>query len=682
MAHIDAGKTTTTERILYYTHKIHKLGEVHDGSAEMDWMEQEKERGITITSAATTCFWKWENQDYRINIIDTPGHVDFTIEVERSIRVLDGAVAVFDVGNGVEPQSETVWRQADRYHVPRIVFMNKMDKVGANFHESVKSILDKLQSKAVPVQLPMGAEERFEGIIDLVHCKELIWDNTQLGAVYETRDIRDEYKEEVDTYRGELIEALADFDDELADAYLDGKEISEELIHKAIRTATLAGTFYPVFCGSALKNIGVQPLLDAIIRYFPAPNDIEEVQGLHPKTHDPLMRKRVDDESFAALAFKIMTDAHVEKLTFFRVYSGSIKAGSQVYNINKGKKERIAKILLMHANKREEITEAYSGDIVCGVGLKFTSTGDTLCDSSNPILLETIKFPEPVISIAIEPASKADEEKLTLALKRLSDEDPTFRIREDEETGQTILSGMGELHLEVLIERMKREFKVEAQVGKPMVSYRESLGKSTRIEGTFERQIQGKGQFGHVILELEPMERGAGYVFENRISSEVIPEAYHQAIEEGIRSAAEYGGLGGYPVIDLKVRLVGGSYHEVDSNETSFRIAASQALREGLKQADPILLEPVMKLEIITPEEYTGNIIGDLNARRGKVRGMTDQKGAQIIKGECPFRELFGYATDLRSLSEGRATYTMQFSHYESVPKNQLEKILGKGWES
>ncbi|MDI3533703.1 MAG: elongation factor [Thermosediminibacterales bacterium] len=671
MAHIDAGKTTTTERILFYTGKVHKMGEVHDGAAVMDWMEQEQERGITITSAATTCFWK----GHRINIIDTPGHVDFTVEVERSLRVLDGSVAVFCAKGGVEPQSETVWRQADKYRVPRIAYVNKMDIMGADFFNVVKMIKERLGANPIPIQLPIGSEDSFKGIIDLIKNKAIYYLD-DLGTRSSENDIPDNMKQIAAEYREKLIEAVADQDDELMLKYLEGEEITEDEIRKVLRKATLSVKMVPVLCGSSYKNKGVQLLLDAVCDYLPSPLDIPPVKGIMPDLGEEDQREASDDAPFSALAFKIMTDPYVGKLTFFRVYSGVLKSGSYVYNSTKNKKERIGRILLMHANHREETDEVCTGDIAAAVGLKETTTGDTLCDDKNPIILESMKFPEPVISVAIEPKTKADQEKMGISLQKLSEEDPTFKTHIDNETGQTIISGMGELHLEIIVDRLLREFKVSANVGKPQVAYKETIRKKVKTEGKFVRQSGGRGQYGHVIMEIEPLSPGEGFKFENKIVGGTIPKEYIPAVEAGIKEAMENGTLAGYPVIDVKATLFDGSYHEVDSSEMAFKIAASIAFKEGMKKANPVLLEPVMKVEVVVPEEFMGDVMGDINSRRGRIEGIEPRAGAQVIRAYVPLAEMFGYATDLRSKTQGRGTYTMQFSHYEETPKNITEKII------
>ena len=674
MAHIDAGKTTTTERILYYTGINYKIGEVHEGTATMDWMVQEQERGITITSAATTCLWR----DHRVNIIDTPGHVDFTIEVERSLRVLDGAVGVFCSVGGVEPQTETVWRQADKYQVPRIAFVNKMDRLGADFFRVVQMIKDRLGARAVPLQLPIGAEDKFIGVIDLVRMKAIVWEDESLGAKFRDEAIPEELASAAAEYREKLIEAAADSDETIMEKYLEGHEISETELTKAIRSATLAIKIIPVLCGSAFRNKGVQPLLDAVIEYLPSPLDIPPVKGIDPDTQAPDERPAKDDAPFSALAFKIMTDPFVGTLSFFRVYSGSLSAGASVYNSTKGKRERIGRLLKMHANKREEIKEVYAGDIAAGVGLRTATTGDTLCDENDPIILESIEFPEPVISIAIEPKSKADQEKLGLSLQKLAAEDPSFRVRTDEETGQTIISGMGELHLEIIVDRLLREFNVGANVGKPQVAYKETVRKAVEQQGKFIRQTGGRGQYGDVWIKLEPQQPGAGFEFVDAIKGGSIPREYIPAVEKGVKEATENGALAGYPMVDVKVTLFDGSYHDVDSSEIAFKIAGSMAFKEAARKASPVLLEPIMSVEVVVPEDFMGDVIGDLNSRRGKVLGMDTRPAAQAIDARVPLAQMFGYATDLRSMTQGRATYTMQFSHYEPVPANGAEGIIAK----
>ncbi|GAB6158636.1 elongation factor G [Desulfotomaculum varum] len=674
MAHIDAGKTTTTERILFYTGKVHKIGEVHDGAATMDWMVQEQERGITITSAATTAQWK----NHRINIIDTPGHVDFTVEVERSLRVLDGAVAVFCSVGGVEPQSETVWRQADKYGVPRIAYINKMDRVGADFFNGVNMIKDRLGANPVPIQLPIGSEDQFRGIVDLVTNKAIIYVD-DLGTKSEETEIPADMADLVAEYREKLLEAVAEFDEELMVKYLEGEELSEEEIKLAIRKATLAVKITPVLCGSSFKNKGVQPLLDAIVDYLPAPTDVPAIQGINPDTGAADQRISSDSEPFAALAFKIMSDPYVGKLTYFRVYSGVLNAGSYVYNTTKGRKERIGRILQMHANHREEIPQVFAGDIAAAVGLKDTTTGDTLCDEKHPIILESMEFPDPVISVAIEPKTKADQDKMGVALTKLSEEDPTFKVSTNEETGQTIISGMGELHLEIIVDRLMREFKVQANVGRPQVAYKETIRKAVKAEGKFVRQSGGKGQYGHVWIELEPMEPGGpGYEFVNKIVGGVVPKEYIPAVDAGIREAMENGILAGYPMVDIRATIYDGSYHEVDSSEMAFKIAGSMAFKNGAEKANPVLLEPIFKVEVVVPEEYMGDVIGDLNSRRGRIEEMGQRGNARVVTAYVPLAEMFGYATDLRSKTQGRGTYTMQHDHYEEVPKNIAEGIIAK----
>jgi elongation factor G len=680
MAHIDAGKTTTTERILYYTGKNYKIGEVHEGAATMDWMEQEQERGITITSAATTCFWVRNGTQYRINIIDTPGHVDFTVEVERSLRVLDGAVTLLDSVAGVEPQTETVWRQADRYGVPRIIFANKMDRVGADFDRCLAMIRDRLTKKAYPLQLPVGSGEMFTGHIDVLRRVEFIFDDETLGKTFTEMPVPEAYRERVEAARHEVIEAAVEHDEELLEKYLGGAELSFEEIQRAIRKATTSGSIVPVLCGASFKNKGVQALLDAVIDYLPSPEDIPPIKGhlpLHDDTH--VERCASDNEPFSALAFKIATDPYVGRLTFFRVYSGSLKSGSYVYNSTKDKRERVARLLQMHANKRDEIEEVLAGDIGAAIGLKDTRTGDTLSDEDKPIILEAMKFPNPVIDVAIEPKTKADQDKLAIALQKLQEEDPTFRVRSDAETGQTIIAGMGELHLEILVDRMKREFKVEANVGKPQVAFRETIRKKVKdVEGKFIRQSGGKGQYGHVVIDVEPAEPGAGFVFEDKIVGGVIPKEFIKPVEAGIREALENGVLAGYPMVDVKATLTFGSYHDVDSSEMAFKIAGSMAIKEGARQAGAILLEPVMEVEVVTPSDFLGDVIGDLSSRRGKIGGMTQRGEAQVVAADVPLAEMFGYSTTLRSMTQGRAVYTMQFDHYEEVPKNIAEQIITK----
>jgi elongation factor G len=671
MAHIDAGKTTTTERILFYTGRVHKIGETHEGAATMDWMEQEQERGITITSAATTA--QWDN--HRINIIDTPGHVDFTVEVERSLRVLDGSVAVFCAKGGVEPQSETVWRQADKYHVPRMAYINKMDITGADFYNVLDMMKERLHANAVPIQLPIGKEDNFSGIIDLIEMNARIY-RDDLGKEIEITDIPEDMKELAEEYRISLLESIADEDEELMMKYLEGEEISIQEMKDAIRKATVSVKIIPVVCGSSYKNKGVQPLLDAVVAFMPSPLDIPPIKGVIPDSEKEEERHADDSEPFSALAFKIMSDPYVGKLAFFRVYSGILKSGSYVYNSTKSKKERIGRILQMHANHREELAQVYTGDIAAAVGLKDTSTGDTLCDEDSKVILETMEFPEPVISVAIEPKTKAGQEKMGVALQKLAEEDPTFKTYTDEETGQTIISGMGELHLDILVDRMMREFKVEANVGKPQVAYKETITKATKAEAKFARQSGGRGQYGHVLIELEPQEPGTGYEFVNKIVGGSIPKEYIGPVDNGIQEAMENGVIAGYPILDVKVTLYDGSFHEVDSSEMAFKIAGSMAFKDGVRKANPVLLEPVFKLEITVPEEYMGDVMGDVNSRRGRIEGMEPRAGAQVIRGFVPLSEMFGYATDLRSKTQGRGVYTMQFSHYEEVPKSIAQDIM------
>lgn len=674
MAHIDAGKTTTTERILYYTGVTYKIGEVHDGTAVMDWMVQEQERGITITSAATTCSWK----DHIINIIDTPGHVDFTIEVERSLRVLDGAVAAFDAVAGVEPQSETVWRQANKYGVPRIAFMNKMDRVGADFFTSVKSMVDRLGANPVPIQIPIGAEDKFRGSIDLVRMKATYFDDETLGAKYVEDGIPDGLMPQALEYREKMIEALSDIDENIMEKFLGGEEVTVEEMKAALRKSTVGLKLTPVICGSAFKNKGVQLLLDTIIDYLPSPLDVPPMSGIDPRDNSETVRRPSDEDPFAALAFKVMTDPYVGQLTFIRVYSGVLSAGSYVYNSSKDVKERVGRLLRMHANKREEIKEVTAGDIAAVVGLKSTLTGDTICDEKYPVILEAIEFPEPVISVAIEPKTKVDQEKLSQSLSKLAQEDPSFRVSFNEETGQTIISGMGELHLEIIVDRLVREFKVGANVGKPQVAYRETIKSATKAEGKFVRQSGGRGQYGHVLIHLEPAEPGKGFEFVNKIVGGAIPREYISAVEKGIKEALDTGVLAGYPVVDVKVTLYDGSYHEVDSSEMAFKIAGSMGFKEGAKKAKPVLLEPIMSVEVVTPEEYMGDVMGDISSRRGRIQSMEKRGNAQVIRAEVPLAEMFGYATDLRSKTQGRATYTMQFSRYDEVPKGIAETIIAK----
>ena len=671
MAHIDAGKTTTTERILFYTGRIHKVGETHEGASEMDWMEQEQERGITITSAATTAQWK----NHRINIIDTPGHVDFTVEVERSLRVLDGAVTVLDAQSGVEPQTETVWRQATTYGVPRIVFINKMDKIGADFLYATSTLKERLGANAHPVQLPIGAEDNFEGIIDLITMQAHFYLD-DMGTVDEAREIPDEYKEQAEELREQLVEAVAELDEELMMKFLEGEEITNEELKEGIRRATIAVEFFPVFCGSAFKNRGVQLLLDGVLDYLPSPIDIPAIKGVVPGTEEEVERKADDNEPFSALAFKVMTDPFVGKLTFFRVYSGTLNSGSYVQNTIKNKRERIGRILEMHANSREEISTVYTGEIAAAVGLKDTGTGDTLCDEKHPVILESMEFPEPVIEVAIEPKTRADQDKMGTALGKLAEEDPTFVAETNNETGQTIIKGMGELHLDVIVDRLKREFKVEANVGAPQVAYRETFKGSAEVEGKFIRQSGGRGQYGHVWVKYEPLEPGEGFVFENKIVGGVVPREYIPSVEQGIKESMENGVLAGYPLIDIKATLYDGSYHDVDSSEMAFKIAGSLSLRAAKDKCDPVLLEPIMKVEIEIPEEYLGDVMGDVTSRRGRVEGMEARGNAQLVKAFVPLAEMFGYATALRSNTQGRGTYTMFFDHYEEVPKNIAEEII------
>ncbi len=688
MAHIDAGKTTTTERILYYTGKSHKIGEVHDGAATMDWMEQEQERGITITSAATTCFWQRHGQsdktgdgpEFRINIIDTPGHVDFTVEVERSLRVLDGAVALLDSVAGVEPQTETVWRQADRYRVPRMIFANKMDRTGANFDRCMAMIKDRLSRKAFPLQLPVGSGELFTGHIDVIERKQYIFDDETLGKTFTVTEIPADLREAAEAARFAAIEASVEYDEALIEKYLAGEELTVAEIRQAIRKATIAMEFVPVLCGASFKNKGVQALLDAVIDFLPAPRDVPAIKGHLPHHDETFETRDVSDEApFAALAFKIATDPFVGKLTFFRVYSGVLASGSYVYNSTKDKRERVSRLLQMHANKRDEIAEVRAGDIAAAIGLRDTRTGDTLCDDDQPIILEAMKFPTPVIDVAIEPKTKADQDKLAIALQKLSEEDPTFRVHTDAETAQTIISGMGELHLEIIVDRMMREFKVDANVGRPQVAYRETIKKRVdKVEGKFVRQSGGKGQYGHVVINMEPAEPGQGFVFEDKIVGGVVPREYIGPVEQGIKEALENGILAGYPMVDIKVQLVFGSYHEVDSSEMAFKIAGSMAFKEAAQRANPALLEPVMKVEVVTPDAYMGDVLGDISSRRGKIGGMDQRGEAQVINAIVPLAEMFGYSTKLRSMSQGRAVYSMEFAHYEEVPKAKADEIIQK----
>ena len=673
MAHIDAGKTTTTERILFYTGVNHKIGEVHDGAATMDWMVQEQERGITITSAATTCHWK----NHRINIIDTPGHVDFTVEVERSLRVLDGAVAVLTARGGVEPQTETVWRQAENYNVPRMAYVNKMDITGADFFNVIKMMKERLNANAVAIQLPIGAEDTFKGIIDLVKMEAIVYED-DLGKVEDEVAIPDDMKDQAEEYREILLEALSELDDDFMEKYLGGEEITEDEIKAVIRKGTVACKLCPVTCGTSYRNKGVQPLLDAIVDYMPAPTDIPPIAGINPETGEEDHRPSSDDEPFAALAFKIMTDPYVGKLAFFRVYSGILDGGSYVYNSTKGKKERIGRILQMHANNRKEIDRVYSGDIAAAVGLKDTTTGDTLCDEEHPIILESMVFPDPVISVAVEPSTKNDQEKMGVALQKLAEEDPTFRVRTDQETGQTIISGMGELHLQIIVDRMLREFKVDCKVGEPQVAYRETIRKSVEAEGKFVRQSGGHGQYGHCWLKLEPQEPGEGFSFENKVVGGAIPKEFIKPIEDGVKQAMEAGVVAGYPMVDIKATVFDGSFHEVDSSEAAFKVAGSMAFRNGAEKANPVLLEPYVKVEVTVPEEYMGDVIGDLNSRRGRIDGMEARNGSQVITGFVPLSEMFGYSTDLRSKTQGRGNYSMEVAYYDEVPKNIADQIVAK----
>ncbi|MFW5447594.1 MAG: elongation factor G [Methylophagaceae bacterium] len=682
MAHIDAGKTTTTERVLFYTGISHKIGEVHDGAATMDWMEQEQERGITITSAATTCFWSGMDKqfpEHRVNIIDTPGHVDFTIEVERSLRVLDGAVAVFCAVGGVEPQSETVWRQANKYHVPRLAFINKMDRSGANFPNVIEQIKTRLGATPVPMQLPIGAEEEFEGVVDLVRMKAIYWNDDDLGASYEARDIAPEMLAECESYREQMVEAAAEANEELMDKYLEDGALSDDEIKQGIRLQTLANQIVPAFCGSAFKNKGVQAMLDAVIEYMPAPTDVPAITGVLDDKNETIGNRQADDDQpFAALAFKIATDPFVGTLTFFRVYSGVLKSGDAVYNPVKGKKERIGRLVQMHSNSREDITEVRAGDIAAAIGLKDTTTGDTLCTPDEIITLERMEFPEPVISVAIEPRTQADQEKMGIALGKLAKEDPSFRVSTDEESAQTIIAGMGELHLDIIVDRMKREFAVDANVGAPQVAYRETIGKTVEAEGKFVRQSGGKGQYGHVWLKLEPQQSGEGYTFENAIVGGSVPREFISSVDKGIQEQMKSGVIAGYPVEDIKVTLFDGSYHDVDSNEMAFKVAGSLGFRNGALEADPVLLEPVMNIEVVTPEDYMGDVMGDLNRRRGLVNGMEDTANGKVINAEVPLAEMFGYATDLRSATQGRATYSMEFARYAEAPKNVTDAVTSK----
>ena len=674
MAHIDAGKTTTTERVLFYTGRTHRIGEVHEGTATMDWMEQEQERGITITSAATTCFWR----DIRVNIIDTPGHVDFTAEVERSLRVLDGACAVFDAVHGVEPQSETVWRQADKYGVPRICFINKMDKMGADFEHAIDTIRKRLNARPVAIQLPIGQEDKFKGVVDLLAMKAIIWKDETLGAEFVTQDIPAELQKKANAFHSQMVETIVENDDDLLHKYMEGETISPEELKASLRKSTVALKLFPVICGSAFKNKGVQPLLDAVVDYLPSPLDIPPVEGTDPDSGKPVVRKADDKEPFSALAFKIMTDPFVGQLVFIRIYSGQLKTGDSVYVVSKQRSERIGRLLKMHANKREEISEIYAGDICAAVGLKNVTTGDTICDKNHPVLLESIEFPAPVISVAVEPKTKADQEKMGIALSRLAQEDPTFKVNTDPDSGQTIISGMGELHLEIIIDRMMREYKVEANVGKPQVAYRETIRKPSQAEGKFIRQTGGRGQYGHVKIKLDPQEPGKGYEFVNDIVGGSVPREYIKPVDQGIKEAMEGGVLAGYEMVDIKATLYDGSYHEVDSSEMAFKIAGSMAFKEAARRASPVLLEPVMSVEVVVPDEFMGDIIGDLNSRRGRVEGVEHRAGSQVIKAYVPLSEMFGYATDMRSRTQGRATFSMHFSRYEQAPQSVAEEIVAR----
>ncbi|MFL5638457.1 MAG: elongation factor G [Gemmatimonadaceae bacterium] len=678
MAHIDAGKTTMTERVLYYTGKTYKIGEVHEGTATMDWMEQEQERGITITSAATTAFWTRNDIEYRINIIDTPGHVDFTVEVERSLRVLDGAVTLLDSVAGVEPQTETVWRQADRYRVPRLIFANKMDRVGADFDRCMRMIKDRLTKNAYPIQLPVGSGESFTGHIDVIERKQYIFDDESLGKKFEIAEVPDEYRDAMEKARHDVIEAAVSHDEALIEKYFSGKELTNDEIRHAIRSSTVGGFIVPVLCGAAFKNKGVQAMLDAVVDFLPSPVDVPAVEG-HLPNGEPGARHPSDDEPFAGLAFKIATDPFVGKLTFFRVYSGSLKSGSYVYNATKDKRERVGRLLQMHANKREEIEEVMAGDIAAAIGLKDTRTGDTMTLEDSPIILEAMKFPNPVIDVAIEPKTKADQDKLAIALQKLSEEDPTFRVHSDPETGQTIISGMGELHLEIIVDRMQREFKVDANIGRPQVAYRETIKKRVeKVEGKFIRQSGGKGQYGHVVINIEPAKQGEGFIFEDKIVGGTIPREFIKPAEQGMREALEGGVLAGYPMVDVKAELVYGSYHDVDSSEMAFKIAGSMAIKEAAKRAGAIILEPIMKVEVVSPDAYMGDVLGDLSSRRGRIGGMNQRGEAQVIDAQVPLSEMFGYSTKLRSMTQGRAVYSMEFAHYEEVPKSKAEEIINK----
>jgi len=674
MAHIDAGKTTTTERVLFYTGRTHRIGEVHEGTATMDWMEQEQERGITITSAATTCVWR----EIRINIIDTPGHVDFTAEVERSLRVLDGACAVFDAVHGVEPQSETVWRQADKYGVPRICFINKMDKMGADFEHAIDTIRKRLNARPVAIQLPIGQEDKFKGVVDLFAMKAIIWRDETLGAEFVTQDIPAELQKKAHAFHSQMVETIVENDDDLLHKYMEGETISPEELKASLRKSTIGLKLFPVICGTAFKNKGVQPLLDAVVDYLPSPLDIPPVEGTDPDSGKPVIRKAEDKEPFSALAFKIMTDPFVGQLVFIRIYSGQLKTGDSVYVVSKQRSERIGRLLKMHANKREEISEIYAGDICAAVGLKNVTTGDTICDKNHPVLLESIEFPAPVISVAVEPKTKADQEKMGIALARLAQEDPTFKVNTDPDSGQTIISGMGELHLEIIIDRMMREYKVEANVGKPQVAYRETIRKPSQAEGKFIRQTGGRGQYGHVKIKLDPQEPGKGYEFVNDIVGGSVPREYIKPVDQGIKEAMEGGVLAGYEMVDIKATLYDGSYHDVDSSEMAFKIAGSMAFKEAARKASPVLLEPVMSVEVVVPDEFMGDIIGDLNSRRGRVEGVEHRAGSQVIKAYVPLSEMFGYATDMRSRTQGRDTFSMHFSRYEQAPQSVAEEIVAR----
>ncbi|MCZ6748848.1 MAG: elongation factor G [SAR324 cluster bacterium] len=678
MAHIDAGKTTTTERILYYTGRSHKMGEVHEGAAVMDWMEQEQERGITITSAATTCQWKVDNIVHQINIIDTPGHVDFTIEVERSLRVLDGAIAVFDAVSGVEPQSETVWRQADKYGVPRLAFVNKMDRVGANFPRVIVMIEERLHARPVAVQIPLGVEDKFAGMIDLVRMKAITFKDETLGAEFDEAEIPEDYRQAAQQARETLLDVISRSDDALTETILEGGEPTAQAIHASIRRGAIAGDFCPVLCGSAFKNKGVQQLLDAVVRYLPSPLDVPPVSGVSPENEKPLTRATDDDAPLAALAFKVMTDPHVGQLTFVRVYSGKMKQGGMVYNPVRNKRERVGRLVRMHAAKREEVKELFAGDIAAVIGLSQSATGDTLCDQKQPIVLERISFPEPVIDIAVEPKTKLDYDKMSAALHKLAQEDPSFRVRADEETKQTIISGMGELHLEIIVDRLRREFKVASTVGRPQVAYRETITVSAQANTKFVKQTGGRGQYAHTVMEIEPLEPGSGFEFDSKVVGGSIPREYIPAVGKGAQEALTSGVLAGYPIVDVRVTVLDGSFHEVDSNEMAFKICATMAVREAVRKAKPVLLEPVMKVEVVVPAEYMGEVMGDLNGRRGRIKGMEDRSGAKVIDADVPLAEMFGYATDLRSATQGRATFTMQFSHYDSVPAGVSETLLAK----